>query len=1353
MASISKEDAALKGDAPTVASGSGEREAASESKDEIKGADNTAGAGEKGDGAETGDKDSKDSKDSKEKKKKKEKVPMVPFFQLFRFSDGRDRAMFLVGTVAACAAGVSTPLMTLIFSELVGTFLTNAPKDGTLTQAARDRLNHDTRRYCWYFFALGMAMWVVSTVQKLVYSLTSERIGRRLRERFYTAILRQDVGWFDEVSTGELTTRISGDVNLVQEGISEKLSFVVQYSTTFVAGLVLAFVKGWRLTLVVLSVLPLMAGSGALMGILLAENTAGGQDSYAAAGSVADEVLSSIKTVMAFGGQARELERFRKRIAEARAAGLRKSWIIGGCMGFIMFSIYGVYALGFWYGGKLVREGKMTSVEVLNAFFSLVMGGFALGNAAPSISAVASARGAAVKVYRVIDRASPIDAVDTERGRAADGIRGEIELDDVHFHYPTRPDVPVLRGLSLRVRAGQRVALVGESGCGKSTTVSLVERFYDPVAGAVRVDGVDVREYNVRSLRQQVGVIMQMPVLFGQTIYQNIVWGAVDGAEPTREQVIQACKDANAHDFISALPDGYETMCGERGALLSGGQKQRIAIARALVRNPKILLLDEATSALDTAAERVVQEALDRASANRTTITVAHRLSTIRDADVIYVIAKGRVLEGGSHDELVARGGAYARLVEAQQLRQELERGVREHNAAVGDDDESTASEGGGPEKAGPSGGADQPLVGPRVSIQRAGTGVSEDSVRDEAAKAAGAGAGGDVDPHSEEGRRLKALEDKALQRRGLTALPRLIAMHWRYAVAFVPGTLLSIVDGASLPCFSIVFSRMLLAMQISDTNPASKQKKDVNLYAGLFFMFAGVVFVAIGGRSLFFIRAGEKITYRVRHDVFRAMMRQDAEYFDRKENGTGALTARLATEAGDVNKAIGEAFPAFVAGIASMLAGIIIAFTFDWRLTLVILATLPFLVLAFYFEGMSVYASTKAMKNAYEKASQEAAETVANIRTVATLTREVTFIAQFRANSVEPYRRAVKNHVVGSLGYGFAQSTMFLVYCLAFFVGSRFVLSGYIDSLAMFNVMYAVVFSAISLGMMAQQSAVLTKGLIASEKLLATIRSVPSIDAESPAGVARNAAGDVELAGVRFAYPTRARATILRGVSLRARPGQTIALVGPSGSGKSTVVALVQRLYDVLGGQASVEGTDVREWNVAALRANLALVGQEPVLFDYSIAENIAYGREGATQQEIEAVARQANIHDFVADLPDGYNTPIGQTGGRLSGGQKQRIAIARALIRNPKILLLDEASSALDSQSERLVQSALDAAASGRTTITIAHRLSTIQNADCIIVFSQGRIIEQGTHDELLANKGLYSLLVTQQSLDVTH
>ncbi|ORX74418.1 multidrug resistance protein 3 [Linderina pennispora] len=1245
------------------------------------------------------------------KKEPKEKTPMVPLMQIFRFADTVDKILIAIGLVAACAAGASMPLMTLIFSDLTGELLIFNNQDVN-NPIVRHALDHSVRKYCWYFFALGMGTWVVASVQKLVWSVASERQGKRVRHRL--------VRWsFHRLSSPRvfLATSIC-----LQEGISEKFSFVIQYSATFLTGIILAFVKGWKLTLVVLAVMPVMVTAASLMGILLAENTSGGQDSYAEAGGVADEVLSSIKTVMAFGGEDRELERYNSKTAKALKAGLRKAKVLGGSMGFIMFTVFSVYALGFWFGGKLARNGEMKPDQVLNAFFSLIVGGFSLGNAAPSISAVSSARGAAVKVFDIIDR------------------KGEIELSSVNFRYPTRPDVQILHDFSISVKPGQKIALVGESGCGKSTMIGLVERFYDPESGVVKIDGVDVREYNVRSLRQQIGVIMQMPVLFGYTIYQNIIWGAidVDNNPPTMEQVIQACKDANAHDFISELPDGYDTMCGERGALLSGGQKQRIAIARALVRNPKILLLDEATSALDSNAERVVQDALDRASANRTTITVAHRLSTIRDSDVIYVISKGRVLESGNHEELIGLDGAYAKLVEAQQLRQSIERGVEEFTA-------------------GESSGSDSPgYLGHRKSCgdQRL---ADEKSFRFSAP-----GPDRLVLRPLHQSMSLKLMTKRISTRRlrkargwlrsatrlcaraAIKSLPRLIKMNKKHTIMFIPGFIATVIDGVAFPCFSILFSEMLVAIGIDDHD---KQKHEVNKYAGLFFMLACIVFFANGGRSFFFGTAGENITYHIRYDVFRAMMRQDAAYFDKKENGTGALTSRLATEAADVNKCIGEAFPAFIGGIASIIAGVIIAFKYDWRLTLVILATLPFLIFAFVMEGKAVFQSTKAMKGAYEKASQEAAETVSNIRTVTTLTREHTFIKQFEDNSIGTIQERYPQPLyqlnrlrVCSVHY---------VPCLLPCVLRRIALYSQ-------QVMYAIVFSAMALGLMAQQSSTLNKSLISAEKLLRTIESVPNIDAHSDEGikVSRDQiTGDIAARKVRFAYPTRPGATILRGITLGVTPGKTIALVGPSGSGKSTIIGLVQRLYDVLGGSVDVERTDVRQWNVKSLRSNLALVGQEPVLFDYTIAENIAYGRPDATQMEIEEVAKQANIHNFVIELPDGYNTRIGQTGGRLSGGQKQRIAIARALVRNPKILLLDEASSALDSQSEKLVQEALDIASEGRTTITIAHRLSTIQNADHIVVFKQGRIIEHGTHDQLLEQKGLYSLLVAQQSLQITH
>ncbi|KAJ1954440.1 hypothetical protein GGI12_005790, partial [Dipsacomyces acuminosporus] len=436
---------------------------------------------------------------------KKEKAPTVPFFQLFRFSSASDKLLMIIGTVAACASGSAEPLLNVFFADIIGSFLKFTYNPNSLHNPQhRNELDHTTRKYCWYFFALGLGMWVVSTIQKLCWNIASERIGKRVRETFYTSILRQDISWFDEVTTGELTSRISGDVNLLQDGVGEKFSYLIQYTCTFIVGIIIAFARGWKLTLVVLAVLPVVVGSGSIMGKFIAARASGGQDAYAEAGGVADEVLSSIKTVMAFGGEERELKRYDEKLKKARAAGLRKAVVVGTSVGFIMFTIYSAYALGFWYGGKLIRQDEVSPATVIAVFLCLLNGGFSLGNAAPNLNSIASARGAAGKVYMVIDRKSPIDPVDTENGLSAENIAGEIELSSVNFRYPTRKDVQVLHDFSIHVKPGQKIALVGESGCGKSTMISLVERFYDPESGAVKIDGVDIKEYNVRSLRQQI---------------------------------------------------------------------------------------------------------------------------------------------------------------------------------------------------------------------------------------------------------------------------------------------------------------------------------------------------------------------------------------------------------------------------------------------------------------------------------------------------------------------------------------------------------------------------------------------------------------------------------------------------------------------------------------------------------------------------------------------------------------------------------------------------------------------------------------------------------------------------------
>ena len=440
------------------------------------------------------------------------------------------------------------------------------------------------------------------------------------------------------------------DLNKLQDGIGEKIGMFIFCMSSFIASLINAFVHGWELTLVMMASMPVLAIAMGIIGKVQTSLTENELKAYGKSGGVAEEVIGSIRTVMAFGGQEKEVKRFSDNLVFARKAGIKRGLATSVGAGLVWGVIYASYALAFWYGTTLILDSCDGSYEydpasLLIVFFSVLIGAMQIGQAAPYVEAFSIARGAAANIYSVIDRIPEIDS-SSQSGSKPANFKGNISFEKVEFNYPSRPDVKILQGVSFTVSAGQTVALVGSSGCGKSTCIQLIQRFYDPLSGQVKIDGTDIREMNVGYLRDQLGVVGQEPVLFGMSIGENIRFGRDNVPQ---SEVERAAQQANAHDFIMRLPKKYDTLVGERGAQLSGGQKQRIAIARALIRNPKILLLDEATSALDTQSESVVQKALDKARLGRTTIIVAHRLTTIRNADRIIVLKDGfvevRVLE------------------------------------------------------------------------------------------------------------------------------------------------------------------------------------------------------------------------------------------------------------------------------------------------------------------------------------------------------------------------------------------------------------------------------------------------------------------------------------------------------------------------------------------------------------------------------------------------------------------------------------------------------------------------------------------------------------------------------------
>ncbi|XP_076602855.1 bile salt export pump [Chaetodon auriga] len=1162
--------------------------------------------------------------------------------------------------------------------------------------------------FAYYYVGIGLGVLVVSYFQIFLWVSMAARQTQKIRKTYFRKVMRMEIGWFDCNSVGELNTRISDDINKINSAIADQVAIFIERLSTFVFGFMVGFIGGWKLTLVVIAVSPLIGLGAGLMAMAVARLTGRELKAYAKAGAVADEVLSSIRTVAAFGGEAKEAERYDTNLVEAQNWGVKKGVIIGVFQGYLWCIIFLCYALAFWYGSKLVIDTQeMSPGSLIQVFFGVLMAAMNLGQASPCLEAFASGRAAAKTIFETIDRKPEIDCF-SEEGMKLDSVKGDIEFHDVTFFYPSRPEVKILNDLSMQIKPGETTAFVGPSGSGKSTTIQLIQRFYDPNRGMVTLDGHNIRTLNIQWLRSLIGIVEQEPVLFATSIAENIRFGRPG---VTMEDIIQATKEANAYNFIMELPQKFDTLVGEGGGQMSGGQKQRIAIARALIRNPRILLLDMATSALDNESEAVVQEALDKVRTGRTTISIAHRLSTIRNADVIIGFERGQAMEKGTHSELIERQGVYFTLVTLQ-------------NQSPSDTTEDVISE-------------DFDRKPRSFShVSRRSSQRSSVRLRSQSKLSSEFDASSDIIPENFDD------PDGHVEPAPITRILKYNQPEWPYMLL---GALGAAVNGSVNPIYAVLFSQILGTFGISDLE---EQRKQINGICVLFCCVAVVSFVCQFLQGYAFAKSGELLTRRLRKMGFQAMLRQEIGWFDDPRNSPGALTTRLATDASMVQGATGTQIGMIVTSLTSIGASFIIAFYFSWKLTLVIMCFLPLIGLSGVFQAKMLTGFEVENKKAMEAAGQVSSEALANIRTIAGLAKESSFVESYEEQLELPYKSAKRRANIYGLCFGFAQCVIFMAYAASFRYGGYLVSAEGLQYMLVFRVISAIVISGTALGRASSFTPDYAKAKTAAAQLFKLLDRVPKISMSHTDGKKwDNFKGKVEFLNCKFTYPTRPDTQVLNDLVVSVKPGQTLAFVGSSGCGKSTSVQLLERFYDPDEGRVLIDGRPSQKVNVPFLRSQIGIVSQEPVLFDCSIAENIQYGdnTRSVSMEEIVESAKKAYLHDFVMTLPDKYETQVGAQGSQLSRGQKQRIAIARAIIRNPKILLLDEATSALDTESEKTVQSALDEARKGRTCIVIAHRLSTIQMSDIIAVMSHGAVIEQGTHGELMAKKGAYYKLVT--------
>ncbi|KAI4631038.1 ABC-type transporter tr06 [Alternaria metachromatica] len=1299
---------------------------------------------------------------------KAKKVPqagMKNYFRVFSYGTTLDYWLIFMCCVTSIASGVTFPLMNVVFGQLVGSF-TNYFIPGTTLTAGE--FQAEINRLTLFLVYLFIAKFVLSYISMLTIRISGLRISAALRLAYLRALFAQPISVIDTISPGKVSTRITTSSNTVQLAISQHFAILFQSLAFVIGAYVVAFIKGPLLTVVASASLPFIL---VVFGIILPpfirihKIT---EKHHEDASAMAFEMFSSVRILTAFGAEAK-LARLHEALLDKAATNERRAApLMGLVMSPMMIGMYGTFAIAFWFGIKQYSEGKGDIGTIVVVLFSVMMAITNISRVVSPIIAIAKASSAATELFITIDAIVP----DTTGLKEPDvTANANISFHNVAFSYPSRPHVQILGGLDLELEAGKVTAIVGPSGSGKSTIVGLVQRWYElsgttaaasdekpndaspqedtleskkegtqksgwfkkkdvpkdegkqasakkagddkskdeepdlgpnTCTGTIRIGDTKLQDVDLKWWRSQIGLVQQEPFLFNDTLYNNIAFGLI-GTQyedlPKEEKmrlVEDACREAYAEEFIAKLPEGYETMVGESGIKLSGGQRQRIAIARSIIKQPPILILDEATSAIDVRTERIVQQALDRVSKNRTTIVIAHRLSTIRRADKIVVLRQGALVEQGTHDELLKiEAGVYYGLVHAQEIAAEAEQDAD---------------------------------ADPLEKAKSADTDIHEDYKQST-----------DVS---------KSAEDPEYKQQGLFgSFGRLIYEqrgHWiLYSVAIL-GVLAS---GVVYPLQAYIFANVVNVF----TLPMDELVSKGNFWAGMFGVLAGSTFL-----SYFFMGSAchlisVAITKNYRQEYLNNLIRKRIAFFDDQGHSPGSLTSTLSSDSTQIQQLMATEMSVALIAIVNVVGCVIISFIYGWKLSLVALfAALPLILAAGYLRVRIELEFDKTNAKVFENSSQFASEAVGAFRTVSSLIMEDMI--------GERYETLLKGHVTNAFSgakYGtlvFAASDSIELACMAltFWYGGTLLASREYSPVDFFVIYQAIVQGAIAAGQFFSYAPNMAQATGAANRIL-SMRPPNSTTSTAYPPLSKPEEGvGIEFQNVYFAYKTR-EVPVLSNLNIQVLPGQFAALVGASGCGKSTTISLLERFYDATSGRILYNGQDITTLDPAEYRKQISLVSQEPTLYEGTIRENVALSVDTATDEDIEQACRDAQIHDFITSLPDGYAQRLGPKGMSLSGGQKQRLSLARALLRKPKLLLLDEATSSLDSESEKLVQDAIERAAGegGRTVIAVAHRLATIQKADVIFVLGSGMVLERGDHQGLLRKRGVYWQMCQAQAL----
>ncbi|KAI3514196.1 hypothetical protein L1887_12515 [Cichorium endivia] len=1149
-----------------------------------------------------------------------------------------------------------------------------------------DELFDHFSQYALYIVYIGLAVFTAGWIEVWCWILTAERQTAVIRTKYIQVILNQKMTFFDNYgNNGDIVNEILTDVQVIQCVLGEKVGNYMQHIATCLGGLVIAFVNCWQIAFVALATGPIIIGATGISNVFFHRFQENLQDANSHAANVAKEALSNIRTLYAFTNETLAKHSYASSLQDTLKYGIITSLVQGLGLGFT----YGLgmcsCALQLWVGRLLVTTGKCTGAEIVTAIFAIILSGLGLNQASRNLCWFEEGRIAAYRLYEVIRHVGSSYTDDSD-GNTLVSVQGKIEFRNVYFSYPSSPGISVLSGIYLTVPAKKTVALVGRSGSGKSSLIPLLERQYDPTLGAILLDGVNTKTLKLEWFRRQIGLVTKEPALVSLSIAKNIAYGRPN---ITLDQIETAAKLANVHTFITSLENGFETHVDKLGLEFTDEHKIKISIARAVLSNPSILLLDEVTSKLDLEAESAVQEVLRMITRGRSTVVIARRLSLVKDADFIAVMEGGKCVEMGTHDELVSTDGIYSELVKCEELVKLPERlPSKNHNEFDSQD-----------------------ITKP----------IDDDDV-----------------PESKEKHNSKNQNSPSLRRLVKLSLP-----EWMYAVL---GSVGALIYGSFRPILAYILGLVVTAYYRADKS--RNIQIEVNKWCLIIACMAIVILVATVLQHFYFGIVGEKITERIRRMMFSAMLQSEVGWFDKEENNSDNLLTHLANDATYVRAAFSDQLPIFAQDFSAVFTAVIIGLSLEWRLALVALTAVPFLTLSAagqktWFSGFS-----RGIEKLHKKASVVLEDVVGNISTFMAYSAGNEAVRLYTLYLKQVYTQTFLHGMSVGFMFGFSRFVLFGCNSVLLWYTSVSVKNGRIDlpkALREYIVLSFATFALVEPFGLAFNIHKTRKTLV---RVFDFIDRVPGLDKTSALKPV-SAYGTIEFKNVDFSYPNCPEIMVLRDFSVKIDGGHTVGVVGVSGSGKSTILSLILRFYDPISGQITLDGKDLKQFNLRWLRNQLGFVQQEPVIFSTTIKQNIIYARRNASETEIKEAARIANAHHFISSLPNGYDTEVGPGGVELTPGQKLRIAIARVVLKNAPILLLDEADGTIEHESRRVVQEALDTLMIGsKTTILVARRAAMMKRVDKILVMNGGQIVEQGTHDSLAAMKdGVYAKL-TQPS-----